>query len=255
VDEASVPQPSPFAAFEEDDDEASATPPTLQPMAQRTPSPVFAAAAARIASLKTGVLGLFKPKRGNLNPQPQSSVSSVAIAETAREAVIDAGRTRPKSKKSGTGVSVIADLSEADNASWFARFLPFICAALLCLAEYFLGRYLMRYHAGLVFYRRITFWKGVLHLIAAVVALSCAGFELFYPTPADERDWSLGVITAGSALSLASCASLLISGITLKMKYIVYIHFWGKSGYFCGLDVLFALGAIMMACGFSRRYD
>jgi hypothetical protein len=213
VDEASVPQPSPFAAFEEDDDEASATPPTLQPMAQRTPSPVFAAVAARVASLKTGV-------------------------------------------------SVTAKLSEGANASWFVRFLPFICAALLCLAEYFLGQYLMRYHAGIVFYRRITFWNGVLRVIAAVVALSCAGFEVFYPTPDDKKGWSFRAIIAGSALSLASCINLLISSFTLHMKYIVYIHvgFLGDSGYFCGLDFLFALGAIIIVGGlilggFIRRSD
>ena len=113
----------------------------------------------------------------------------------------------------------------------------------------------MRYHSGLVFYRRITFWNGVLRVIVAVVALFCAGFELFYPTPANERDWSLRAVMTGSALSLASCANLLISGFMFKMKYIVYIHFWGNSGYFCGLDFLFVLGAIIMACGFSRHYD
>ena len=235
--EASVPQPSPFAAFEEDDEE-SMTPPALQPIAQRTPSPVFAAA-ARIASLKAGVFGLFKPKRGDVNPQPQSPVSGF-------EAVVGTRHTN---------VSVTADLSDAADVSWFARFLPFICAVLLCLAEYFFGQYLMRYHAGIVFYRRITYWNGVLRLIAAVVALSCAGFELFYPTPYDARDWSFRAVMAGSALSLASCANLLISGFMFKMKYIVYIHFWGKSGYFSGLDFLFVLGAIMMACGFSRHYD
>ena len=243
-----APQPSPFAAFEEDEDEETIAP---QPMALRTPSPVFAAAAARIASLKTGVLGLFKPRREKLDPQPQSPISSFAVTEAAHEAIVG---TRETTRQ--PGVSVTADLSESADVSWFVRFLPFICAALLCLAEYFWGRYLIRNHAE-VFYKRITFWNGILRLIVAVIALPCLGYELIYPTPDDERDWSFRIIMAGSALSLASCANILLSSFMLKMKYIVYIHvgFLGKTGYFNGLDFLFALGAIMIAGGFIRRHD